>query len=85
MCKSKKINDKSVFCSDRWYKYKVGDSVYNDSFIWFWRKNTINSICVITKYLEYNVNKVIEYYNDFKEEKYEIKKDSKRYLAKQIK
>ena len=27
-------------------------------------------------------NKVIEYYNDFKEEKYGIKKDSKRYLAK---
>ena len=28
------------------------------------------------------VNKVIEYYNDFKEEKHGIKKDSKRYLAK---
>lgn len=38
-----------------------------------------------TKYLEYNINKAIEYYNDFKEEKYGIKKDSKRYLAKQIK
>ena len=33
-------------------------------------------------FLEYNVNKVIENYNDFKEEKYGIKKDSKRYLAK---
>lgn len=39
----------------------------------------------LNKFLEYNVNKVIEYYNDFKEEKYGIKKDSKRYLAKQIK
>lgn len=36
----------------------------------------------LDKFLEYNVNKVIEYYNDFKEEKYGIKKDSKRYLAK---
>lgn len=39
----------------------------------------------LNKFLEYNVNKVIEYYNDFKEEKHGIKKDSKRYLAKQIK
>lgn len=39
----------------------------------------------LNKFLEYNINKVIEYYNDFKEEKYGIKKDSKRYLAKQIK
>lgn len=36
----------------------------------------------LNKFLEYNVNKVIEYYNDFKEEKHGIKKDSKRYLAK---
>ena len=36
----------------------------------------------LNNFLEYNVNKVIEYYNDFKEEKYGIKKDSKRYLAK---
>lgn len=39
----------------------------------------------LNKFLEYNVNKIIEYYNDFKEEKHGIKKDSKRYLAKQIK
>ena len=36
----------------------------------------------INKFLKYNVNKVTEYYNDFKEEKHGIKKDSKRYLAK---
>ena len=36
----------------------------------------------LNKFLGYNVNKVIEYYNDFKEEKHGIKKDSKRYLAK---
>ncbi len=36
----------------------------------------------LNKFLEYNVNKVIEYYNEFKEEKHGIKKDSKRYLAK---
>ena len=36
----------------------------------------------LNKFLEYNVNKVMEYYNDFKEEKHGIKKDSKRYLAK---
>lgn len=36
----------------------------------------------LNKFLEYNVNKVIEYYNDFKEERHGIKKDSKRYLAK---
>ena len=38
----------------------------------------------LNKFLEYNVNKVIEYYNDFKEGKHKhgIKKDSKRYLAK---
>ena len=39
----------------------------------------------LNKFLEYNVNRVIEYYNDFKEKKYEIKKNPKRYLAKQIK
>lgn len=39
----------------------------------------------LNKFLECNVNKIIEYYNDFKEEKHGIKKDSKRYLAKQIK
>lgn len=33
-------------------------------------------------FLEYNVNEVIKYYNDFKEDKYGIKKNSKRYLAK---
>ena len=42
---------------------------------------TLNEI-ELNKFLEYNVNKVIEYYNDFKEEKHEIKKNSKRYLAK---
>lgn len=35
----------------------------------------------LNKFLEYNVNKVIEYYNDFKEEKHGIKKNSKGYLA----
>ena len=36
----------------------------------------------LNKFLKYNVNKVIEYYNDFKEEKHGIKKNSKRDLAK---
>ena len=42
---------------------------------------TLNEI-ELNKFLEYNVNKVIEYYNDFKEGKQGNKKDSKRYLAK---
>lgn len=36
----------------------------------------------LNKFLEYNVNNVIKYYNNFKEKKHGIKKDSKRYLAK---
>ena len=42
---------------------------------------TLNEI-ELNKFLEYNVNKVIEYYNYLKEGKHRIKKDSKRYLAK---
>ena len=42
---------------------------------------TLNEI-ELNKFLEYNVNKVIEYYNYLKEGKHGIKKDSKRYLAK---
>ena len=42
---------------------------------------TLNGI-ELNKFLEYNVNKVIEYYNYLKEGKHGIKKDSKRYLAK---
>lgn len=40
------------------------------------------SVIELNKFLEYNVHKVIEYYNDFKEEKHGIEKDTKRYLAK---
>lgn len=53
--------------------------------VYFVVNNKTLSEIELNKFLEYNVNKVIEYYNDFKEEKYGIKKDSKRYLAKQIK
>lgn len=71
--------------------YKTGESfgylIVDDKTIPVYtivNNKTLNEI-EINKFLEYNVNKVIEYYNYFKEENYGIKKDSKRYLAKQIK
>ncbi|MEI3530193.1 MAG: hypothetical protein V8Q75_03855 [Bacilli bacterium] len=42
---------------------------------------TLNEI-ELNNFLEYNANKVIEYYNDFKEEKHGIKKSSKKNMAK---
>ena len=45
---------------------------------------TLNEI-ELNNFLEYNANKVIEYYNNFKEEKHGIKKDSKKNMAKQAK
>lgn len=36
----------------------------------------------MNSFLEYNVNSIIKYYNEFKEDCYGIKKNSKRYLAK---
>lgn len=39
----------------------------------------------LNKFLEYNVNSVIKYYNKFKEEENGIKENTERYLAKQSK
>ena len=36
----------------------------------------------LNRFLSYNVDSVIKYYNNFKEEENAIKKNSKRYLAK---
>ena len=36
----------------------------------------------LNEFLEYNVNSVIKYYNQFKEEENGLKKNPKRYLAK---
>ena len=42
---------------------------------------TLNKVD-LDKFLEYNVNRILEYYNEFKEEEHGAKKNSKRYLAK---
>lgn len=42
---------------------------------------TLSSI-ELNEFLGYNINNIIKYYNDFKEEENGIKKNSKRYLAK---
>lgn len=36
----------------------------------------------LDEFLEYNVNEVIKYYNQFMEDEYGFKKNTKRYLAK---
>ena len=78
----------NVYSKDIFEYTKIGDSfgylIVDDKIIpvcTIVNNKTLNEID-LNKFLEYNANRVIEYYNDFKEEKYGIKKDSKRYLAK---
>mgnify|MGYP003080148002 FL=1 len=78
----------NVYSKDIFEYTKIGDSfgylIVDDKIIpvcTIVNNKTLNEID-LNKFLEYNVNRVIEYYNDFKEKKYGIKKDSKRYLAK---
>lgn len=78
----------NVYSKDIFEYTKIGDSfgylIVDDKIIpvcTIVNNKTLNEID-LNKFLEYNANRVIEYYNGFKEEKYGIKKDSKRYLAK---
>ena len=52
------------------------------SFSIYKTQNKTLSQIELNAFLEYNVNEVIKYYNQFKEDEYGFKKDTKRYLAK---
>lgn len=81
----------NVYSKDIFEYTKIGDNfgclIVEDKIIPVYtiiNNKTLNEF-EMNVFLEYNVNSVIKYYNEFKEDNYGIKKDSKRYLAKQIK
>lgn len=78
----------NVYSKDIFEYTKIGDNfgylIVDDKIIPVYtivNNKTLNEF-EMNEFLEYNVNEVIKYYNDFKEDKYGIKKNSKRYLAK---
>lgn len=78
----------NVYSKDIFEYTKIGDNfgylIVHDKIIPVYtivNNKTLNEF-EMNEFLEYNVNEVIKYYNEFKEDKYGIKKDSKRYLAK---
>lgn len=78
----------NVYSKDIFEYTKIGDNfgylIVDNKIIpvyTIFNNKTLNGV-EMNDFLEYNVNMVVKYYNEFKEKKYGIKKNTKKYLAK---